>query len=231
MKKVCFVFIAIIIANLTFAAEGGDLDNQFYFRLGASIPSWKYMGADDKNDWVVDDIKRGGGIFEMGNIFMLNGLKLADGMRIGINVDYLCLSYNRFKSKDMQEKFTFFFWGAKFGPSFSYSPVDKISFDTYIKFNPVWLSTAFDAPYKADDDWDKLWSLGFFGPKLSVGLNVHLSVLIIGVEYNPGIVKYNEYDNDNDEFTDEYVGNYMDPKDDGDYTKVPCFNITAGFSF
>jgi len=164
MKKLYFVLVAAFIANLTYSQ--GDLENQFYIRFGPSVPSWKYFGSDGKKDFqdaFDDDIKRGGAIFEMGSIFMLNGLKLADGMRIGINVDYLSLNFNRFKSKDAQSKMTTFFWGVKFGPSFSYSPVEKVVFDTYIKFNPVFLSTYFYAPYKADEDWDKEWAIGFSG--------------------------------------------------------------------
>lgn len=235
MKKICLLFVAILAVNMVASAEGGDLDNQFYFRFGASIPTWKYRGYDGKDDFnnhnYADDWKRGGAIFEMGNIFMLNGIKLMDGMRIGLNVDYLVLNYNRFKSKDAQTKFTTFFWGAKFGPSFTYSPVDKIEFDAYVKFNAVWLSTYFAKPYKQDEGqayWED-WGIGFFGPKLSVGLNARLSVLMIGVEYNPGFVKYNMWDDTNDELSDEYLGNAKDV--DKDYTPTPCINITAGFSF
>lgn len=231
MKKLCFVFIAAFIANLTYSQ--GDLENQFYFRFGPSVPSWKYYGNDDKNDYL-DDVKRGGGIFEMGNIFMLNGIKLLDGMRIGINVDYLSLNYNRFKSKDAMSKTTYFFWGVKFGPSFTYSPVDKIAFDAYIKFNPVILSTRITKPYKFDEDEvmydepDPVLHMGFFGPKLSVGFNIRMAVFMLGFEYNPGIVKYNYYDDDEGEFADEYLGR-ADKK--SDYTPTPCMNITMGFSF
>jgi hypothetical protein len=237
MKKLLFVFIAVFMANLTYS-QTGDLENQFYFRIGASMPSWRYMGADGRSDFkdASDDFRRRGGIFEMGSIFMLNGIKLMDGMRIGINVDYLSLNYNRFKSKDVfggeGYKFTTFFWGAKFGPSFSYSPVDKLVFDGYLKFNPVWVSTAISKAYESTDIEDSEIYMGFFGTKMSVGFNVRYSVMMLGFEFNPGIVKYKYYDQDNDELTDTYLGNNFDQgNDDSDYSKVRCTNITFGLSF
>jgi hypothetical protein len=232
MKRILFLPLILIflVPGVTFSQEDGDLENQFYFRFGASIPSWKYRGLEGKDKYA-DDIKRGGGIFEMGSIFMLNSLKLAKGMRIGINVDYLSLNFNRFKSKDHENKFTTFFWGLKVGPSFSYSPVKKITFDTYIKFNPVWLSTAVYAPYKssASPKPDPEIYIDFFAPKLSVGLNVRLAAFMLGFEYNPGLMKYKYYDQDQEELVDHYIGRNDDVG--SDKTPTPCYNATLGFSF
>jgi hypothetical protein len=222
MKRVCLLLIAVFIANFTFSQEDGDLKNRFYFRGGLSIPTWKYGGEDGKDDFP-DDTKRGGAVFELGSIFMLNSLKLVDGMRIGINVDYLSLSYHSMKSNDYDAARTALFFGSKIGPSFTYSPVDKLAFDTYIKFNPVWIASVVDDSY-GDEDPDVY--MGFFGTKLSAGFNIRYSILMIGFEYNPGSAKLKWIDEDAED--DDYLGN---ADDDGDKTPMPGYNITFGLSF
>jgi hypothetical protein len=230
MKKISLLLIAAFAMNILINAQG-DLDNQFYFRFGPSIPTWKYYGLDEKGDYP-SDIKRGGINFEMGNIFMLNGIKLMDGMRLGINVDYLTLNYNRFKSNDQDFKFTHFYWGAKVGPSFTYSPVDKLEFDAYVKYNVVWLSTYMMKAYDAGiDDEDNELYMGFIGSKLSVGFNVRYSVMMMGFEYNPGFIKYQYVDDEDGLQSDDNLGNPGDYNDDGDRTSIPCINVTFGLSF
>lgn len=223
MKKLWFVLTFAFLVNLTYGQ--GDLDNQFYFRFGYSNPSWKYLGADDKDDWP-DDAKKWGGVFELGSIFMLNGIKLADGMRIGINVDYMSLQLHQFKINDGDSKFTTFCFGSKIGPSFTYSPVDKLEFDAVIKFNPVWVASAFMKDY-SDEDPEVF--VGVFGTKMSVGFNIRYSILMMGFEYNPGGAKMKWTDEDAE--NDDYLGNPADMDDDGDKTSMPGYNITLGLSF
>jgi len=225
MKKLFVLLVSAIITSAVFPQDG-NLKKQFYLRFGASLPTWKYYGLEDKKDFP-ENTKRIGGIFEVGSIYMLNGIKLPDGMRIGINVDYLSLNMNRFTFSDDAFKTTFLFLGSKIGPSFSYSPVKHLVFDTYIKFNPVWSAFNYD---KSDDSEleDDLY-LGFMGIKYSLGLNVGYSVLMLGFEYNPGYAKLRYYDQEENELTREYMGNADDLN--GNKTSVPCFNMTLGLSF
>jgi hypothetical protein len=186
------------------------------------MPTWKYFGHDGKSDWS-GGYKRMGGIFEFGSIFMLNSIKLAPGMRIGINVDYLSIDYHRFSSSSLDQKYHFGYLGSKIGPSFSYSPVNRLVIDTYFKFNPVWVAGSEWLLYDEDN-----FFLGFMGIKYSVGLNVRYSILMVGFEYNPGYAKFRWYDKDNSELSDEYMGN---GNDNGDKTPVPGMHFTLGLSF
>jgi hypothetical protein len=225
MKKVLFLFLVSLIPSFTFAQKDGDLDNQFYFRFGASMPTWKYYGADGKDDFS-DDIRKGGGIFEMGSIFMLNSIRLADGMRIGINVDYLSMSYHRFKLKNTNfDDFSFFF-GSKVGPSFSYSPVNKLVFDAFVKYNPVWVTGKVVDDKNMTNRSDPYVFMGFVDSKLSAGVNVRFSILMLGFEYNPGSAELLRIDDTSVE--DQYYGNL---DNSGKKTPMPCYNLTFGLSF
>jgi hypothetical protein len=117
------------------------------------------------------------------------------------------------------------FAGSKVGPSFSYSPVDRLVFDTYFKFNPVWVAA--NAIVSSEED-DNEFFLGFMGIKYSVGMNVRYSILMMGFEFNPGFAKLKWFDDEAKELTDEYFGNV---NDNSKKTPVPAMNFTIGLSF
>ena len=223
--KNAIAIILLAVTSFAVYSQDGNLKKKTYFRIGLSIPTWKYYGIDGKSDWE-DNIKRTGGIFEVGSIYMLNGIKIAPGMRIGINLDYLSLDYHRFSVSGSDIRNNFVYVGSKIGPSFSYSPVNKLVFDTYFKFNPVWVAGNL-VSFHDDNIEDELF-LGFMGIKYSVGLNVRYSLLMLGFEFNPGFAKLRYYDTAENKLTDDYMGN---DDDNGDKTPVPGFNITLGLSF
>jgi hypothetical protein len=227
MKKLTGIILLLAMV-VAMNAQDGDLKKQTYFRFGFSLPSWKYVGNENRDDWGGDFTKRAGGIFEVGNIFILNSIKLSPGMRIGINVDYLSLVYNRFAFDNSLylKSSNFMFFGSKIGPSFSYSPVQHLTFDAYFKFNPVWAAANYTA--LIDDTAGDNFYLGFMGIKYSVGLNVRYSLLMVGFEFNPGFAKMKYFDDDAGEFTDVY---YSNVNDNGKKTPVPAMNFTVGLSF
>ena len=93
MKKVFTAFIILSISFASFAQNEGDLENQFYFRFGYSLPFGLSLGIveyDLETNW--ENITRFGTSFELGSIFMLNGIPMPDGLRLGVNVDYLSTS-------------------------------------------------------------------------------------------------------------------------------------------
>jgi hypothetical protein len=225
MKKIMVVIVAFVITSAAYTQDG-NLKKQFYLRFGASLPTWKFYGYDGKSDFT-DNTKRIGGIFEVGSIYMLNGIKLADGMRIGINVDYLSLGMNKFKMDGSNASNAFYFAGSKIGPSFSYSPVNHLVIDTYVKFNPVWV--AMDNISFSDDNIENQFFLGFMGIKYSVGLNVRFSVLMLGFEFNPGYSKLRYFDKEENKLSEDYYGDAS--KVNSKKTPVPCMNMTLGLSF
>ena len=225
MKKAFAVIVLICVCFVTVYSENGDLKKQTYFRIGYSIPTWKYFGNNGKSDWSLE-ARRVGGIFEVGNIFMLNSLKLAPGMRIGINLDYLSINYHRFYSNELYSgSENLLFAGSKIGPSFSYSPIQRLVVDAYVKFNPVWVSGSMTAASELGDDQ---YYLGFLGIKYSFGLNIRYAILMTGIEINPGFVRMKLFDEEDSKFTEIYKGN---ANDNSNRTPVPGINFTVGLSF
>lgn len=225
MRKIIVLFFILTISAGAFAQ--GDLDKVFYLRFGYSKPAKAYWGIDEKEFWEDYDIKRNGINFELGQIFMFNSLPLADGLRLGLNADYLSFYYHGLK--DSNDKIGHILIGSKIGPSLSYSPVDKLVFDTYFKFNIVWVSTLFDGSVGDETNF----YLGTLGVGYSFGINVRYSVLMLGVDFNKSWNKLNYIDSDDGLQDDRYWGNWGN--DSGDDTKektpMPSVNFTIGLAF
>ncbi len=216
---IVFFFIA------TSVYSQGDLDKILYLRIGYSKPSQKYGGVDDANAWNV--VKRNGICGEVGHIFILNSLPLADNLRFGINVDWLSGYYHSLMS-DLYKK-RFFAIGSKVGPSLSYSPVDKLVFDTYIKINPVWASSLIASEEHVGAGEDYQFNFGFFGLGYSFGINVRYKILILGFDFNKSWSKLQHYNEDSNKLDGTYVGNASDLNKDR--TPMPSYNFSIGLAF
>ena len=76
----------------------------------------------------------------MGSIFIFNNLDLADGLRLGLNVDYLDVTYHQFTYDIEDINVRVIKLSSKFGPSLSYNPVSKLVFDAYVKAKIPWVA-------------------------------------------------------------------------------------------
>lgn len=231
MKKLFVFAMVVLFTSMTFAQDSGDLrpsqaqnngdlENQFYFRFGYSNPSWQYYGLDGKSDFP-DGARKFGGVFELGSIFYINRLKIADGVRLGINADYISITAQVFDLSD-EVNLANVFIGSKVGLAFSYNPVSTLVIDAIAKLNPVW-GAGIGVQVDGEMDGDEDIYLGFMGIKYSIGINVRWSVIMIGFEYNPGSMKLQ-----NDSGSGEYFGNL---NDGSDKTPMSYCNFTFGFSF
>lgn len=218
MKYSILLFVLLCFPQLLPAQESGDLENKFYIRFGLSSPTKSYFGLGD-SDWEMDS--RTGGMLELGSIFMINSLDLADGLRLGVNVDYADFSYHHISSKVDKSAIGVFKLSSKVGPSLSYSPVPKLVFDGYAKFKLAWLAgMAFaDSDGSVGDDG----FAGSLGTGYALGINVRYKVLMLSFEFTTDKMKL-EYT----EMEGFYFGNF---KDESTKTPLPSMNFTFGFNF
>ncbi len=152
---------------------------------------------------------------------MLNSLPLADGLRLGINVDYADFSYHQFSAKNDDSAIGIFKISSKVGPSISYSPVINLVFDAYAKFKIAWVAgMTFQA---SDGTVEDDGYAGTLGTGYATGVNVRYRFLMLGFEFNKDTMKLANTNN-----SDEYFGK---AKDESDKTPMPCYNLTLGFSF
>lgn len=223
MKKLIILFAAFLMSSVSFAQ--GSIDNEVYFRFGYSSPSWKQFGGT-KSDWKDTGFKKKGFMGEVGTIFMLRSIPLPDGMAIGINADYLSVYWHQFTSEiaDNKRDYRTLRLDSKVGPSFTYSPVNNIAFDVYVKANINWAS--FTLSTVNDDVEDGGKYLDVFAVGLSTGINVRLSVVMLGFEFNTLTSKLEDVDD-----TGNYLGNFLDRNDNGDKSKLPSMTFSLGFSF
>jgi hypothetical protein len=215
-------FIITFITTLCFTANAQKtFDNEFYFRVGYSNPSWKQFEMD-KDMWGDDTWKRGF-MGEIGTIFMLKTFGSQENMAIGLDVNYLSVYWHRFTQDQNFSNVDIgtLRFDSKVGPSFTISPVDKLAFDVYVKADISWVTaTAIVEDDDADDarGYGRVFCLGF-----STGFNVRYGILMVGFEFNTISPKLEDIDNDG-----EYLGN---AKNDGDRSPLPSTNFTIGLSF
>ena len=212
---------------VVYAQNNQGLDSRFYIRLGYSKPTKSCLGADK---FPYGDIKLTGGMFELGSIFIINNLDLGDGLRLGINVDYVEFTYLQFKYEDIMygEDHILFFGllSSKVGPSISYNPVSKLVLDGFIKAKIAWVGGGY---ISTDDEFSPFYEksyIGYMGFGYSTGVNIRFGALIIGFEYNNCSMKIEDRD-----ITDSYMGNIFDFGDTGDKSKISYYNISLGVNF
>lgn len=226
MKKAT-IFLLFIFTS--FGGFAQQLDNQFYFRIGYSSPSWNHFGID-KQDWKNIGFESKAGVnFELGSIFLVKGILNRDDMAFGINADYLYAVFHNFNN-DYETNIGIFRAGSKIGPSFTYSPVDKLEFDVYTKLDFAWgtgLVTYYDD--MIDDADDFFLSKADFG--FSTGLNIRYGILMLGIEFNT-ISPELEYDDDPNVYWQYMVDTeFNNPTSNDKKSKLPCTNFTIGLSF
>ncbi|MBC8320539.1 MAG: hypothetical protein H8E34_07445 [Bacteroidetes bacterium] len=224
MKNIIIFILAAIISSSVFSQdfESGDLNKRFYIRAGLSTPTWTYYGYSN-----INDLKTGlnaeskiGGIFEIGTIFILNGINLGDGLRLGINVDFISLKSQVFNLQGSENLYNFFV-GSKIGPSLTYSPARAVSFDVFAKLNPVWVGAIYYNHQNFDNGIDMYYAYTQF--MYSFGINVRLAVFMLGFEYDIGGLKLKNNQNS------EYWPNHSNPS--SNRTPMNGFNTTIGLSF
>ncbi len=229
MKKATFTVILILVSIISF---GQYLDNQFYFRFGYSSPSWKQFGLTEQ-EWNNFGItSKAGASFELGSIFLIKSILDRDDMSFGINADYLYTVFHNFENEDNVNgaNLGVFRAGSKVGPSFTYSPVDKLEFDVYAKLDFAWATGA--VIYYSDmiDDAEDFY-LGKVDFGFSTGLNVRYGILMLGVEFNTISSELE---------SDDYPGFYLQQLVDAEFedffgsdkkSKLPCTTFTIGLSF
>ena len=209
MKKVITAFIILSVSLTSFAQGEGDLENQFYFRFGYSLPIGSYLSpleSDETLDW--ENISRFGTSFELGSIFMLNSIPMPDGLRLGVNVDYLSTSYHRLTHATFEETLLVWKLAAKLGLSLSYSPVQGLVFDTYFKAHVPAVALMWEEDY-FDDLYIGTRAIGY-----ATGINIRYTFLLLGFEFNTVNMIFEDTDGD-----------------DMPKVALPNINFIIGFSF
>jgi hypothetical protein len=161
---------------------------------------------------------------ELGHIFILKSIQLPEGMALGINVDYFSFYWHQLQADETVSSLNIvtLSLNSKAGPSFTYSPANNIAFDAYVK---VSFNLMTEIQYMNEVDESEGFSTGR-GIGLSTGINVRLNVIMLGFEFNTISHKF-EYN----DHPGEYLGNFADPNDKGDRSKLPSMTFSLGFSF
>lgn len=172
MKRILLLAVSILLATSAFSqsANGSDLlDNAIYFRAAYGFP-----GGDLKTNEVIT----AAGQFEVGSIFYLNKVKIADKLKLGIDVNYLSFSgYVNMKSSMEDNKTdSYFTAGVKAGPCLSYNIADHLIADVYFKVHPHMfiVGETENHNYEADNQF----KLG-----TSFGLNLRYKFIMVGCEF------------------------------------------------
>ena len=172
MKRILTIAFSILLVTSAFSQSANSpdlLDNAIYFRAAYGFP-----GGDLKTNEVITT----GGQFEVGSIFYLNKLKLADKLKLGIDINYLSFSgyVNMESGMEDDKSDSYFTAGAKVGPCLSYNIVDNLIADVYFKLHPhaFIVGETENHNYEADTQF----KLG-----TSFGLNLRYKFIMVGCEF------------------------------------------------
>jgi hypothetical protein len=197
----------------------GKLDNKIYVRVGYSHPSWEPVERFE-GDWT-GGYDKYGALFDVGTIFMLNGILAQDNMSLGLDINYLSVYWHRFKNSQADLDVHNLRASSKMGPSFSYNFDRKLAFDIYVKAEMAW-ATGTAYIYNEDIEEDDVFT-NFFTLGIATGVNFRVSNLILGFEYNSVSPKL-----ENEENKGEFLGN---SDDNSEKSSLPAFNFSIGMCF
>ncbi len=130
MKKVILLAVSILMAAYSYSQSSNNVfDNAVYARIGYGFP-----GGELKTN----DVVTAGGQFEVGTIFYINSIKLADKLRLGVDVTYLSITglLNMESSQNDNKTDSYFTAGLKVGPCVSYNLTGDLIGDVYFKIYP-----------------------------------------------------------------------------------------------
>lgn len=220
MRKLAILVVTLLITTTAFAQD--NFDNRFYFRFGYSSPSWTQFGFTE-SDWA-DGVKKSGFMGEIGTIFMLNSIPMPDKMVLGIDVDYLSFYWNQFTYHEngIETDIGTMRFDSKVGPSFTYNPVSKLTFDVYVKADLSWVTATVVMFNNDSDDYEGYGDVAILG--LSTGINVRYSILMLGFEFNTISPKLEHIDHPG-----VYIGNRNE--EGNDKSPLPSINFTLGLNF
>jgi hypothetical protein len=197
-----------------------------YKRLGFSMPTWMYFGANGQDDFD-DAIRRAGFIAEVGKLKEFKFLSY-DHFKAGLNTDFIGFSSNLFWKKDdgttegSRIYITSNYIYSNIGPFISLYTNRNIAFDFYVKYCLNWLAHTqiFYLNDLSENNWENPYS-AFLASKISLGFNIRISNLILGMEGKFGQIKFT-YENNGDIF---YFGDFHG---NSNLTPVPEINFTLG---
>jgi hypothetical protein len=209
MKRIILLAITALWAVSSYSQSGEDkgvFDNAVYGRIGLGFPGGE-LGSNE--------VVTAAAQFEVGTIFYFSSLKIADNMKLGIDITYLIIS-GLANSPDLindNKSDSYFLAGIKAGPCFSYNFTGKLIADVYFKLYPH-LFRSGETQYHAYNGEDQT-KLG-----TSFGLNVRYRALMVGFEYTSA--KY------------DFVVGYPDGSALYDYSesiKIPIPYFSLGVKF
>lgn len=172
MKRILLFAVSLLWAASVFSQSGNGndvLDNALYARIGYAMP-----GGDLKTNEAIT----AGAQFEVGTIFYINKLKIADKLKLGIDVNYLSFSgfANRETMKNDNKSDSYFTAGAKVGPCLSYNIVDYLVADVYFKVHPHMFIIGETENHNYDGETQ-------FKVGTSFGFNVRYKFIMAGCEF------------------------------------------------
>jgi len=235
MKKL-ITLVSLLFCGAGLFAQTSMLDDVVYLRGGFSFPIGGFGDAVEVNGAEIEegngetpfDYKVGSNI-EIGSIFYIDQILDHDQMNIGIDVTYLSLQYNKGLDKTegnyyyREDAYYHITPSLKLGVAYSYSPVDKLAFDAFVKanFSYAILYQGYDVktsltttelaeinPVTLERDRDNInydteKGYGGFNIRPSFGVYARYTVLTLGVEFMTGSLYYKDLDSDIAE-PDEY---------------------------
>jgi hypothetical protein len=211
MRKFLALLCLAMFAGFLVSAQNSEqtqipnnIRSGFYIKGGGSFPMgeftnnhsfyYKYQG---KTDTITFNQAKFGPVFELGYLIYIGPAFANNHLRAGIDATFLTASFNPTdhavpanSSSSKKLEYWYYFVGQKFGPVITINPVDHLMIDLSYKLN-------------ATAAWfHSMWGSAYTLNELSLG--IRYKVILFGVQYNWGKIKYIYNQDDNPSFDIDY---------------------------
>lgn len=137
MKRLYYLLAVTLFISATNLYGESNFSRITYIKFGYSVPTWNSYGIENKS-MLEEDVTRYGGTFQLGNIFYINKIGIADVIGFGINTDGLDLTINAFAKGEDFHSGTHL--SSNIGPLITVAPVSNLYIDIFSKLNINWLT-------------------------------------------------------------------------------------------
>lgn len=227
MRKLLTLFCSVFL-GVSAWAQNPVLENPVLLRGGIALPvadfgQVSYVNGEKLTGGTFEDFNTGS-YFEIGSFFYVDDILKHDKMKVGIDATFLSVQYNLCKysyhmpgivkdesvDKEVSVKYHSLIPALKLGLVYSYSPAENLAFDACIRANGVYAVNYHEFSYtyngkedaSVEENVDDTYSA--FNLKPSFEINARYSVLALGCEYRPGMLKYSDMDSQSGNFVETY---------------------------
>lgn len=189
------ILLSFVFVNQLKASE--PLQTGFTIKLAYVMPQSDFGILPPTFPFVLNTMNSGFGL-QVGKMYFINAIDLGDKFKIGVDVTWISFSYlsgnydysrtfnNGNETEEIEFPISYMLFSAEVGPSFSFSPTEKMALDIAFKITPTFMTSSGEYFINTGDRESFLAS--GVGLRYTPAFYFRYGPILLGVEYNMGDV-------------------------------------------